>query len=309
MNTLVFVIAFILTMPLSINVALHETQNLSPNLLPGGFSLYGIVEMADIVENQSGRTDFFQLKSNPNVYLLDFTTLEEQGYTMNRIALLIEASNAPKNRVVNDAEMSVLIAETQQNSATLYHGHDMKLVSLARFFNLANTSDIQLNQYEKKLQQMLLMYGLLKKTSGKFEAEENKALVTVSQLQKDDPATVQDETINQFMRQYIVQHELSHGEYFTNQHYAQYCYEFWKNSLTELQKEAFREYLGNKYYDKNREDLMINEFQAYLIYTGINFGDLFSEGQVKNMSVDELLKLRTQFLTNSNSNLPVIYSD
>jgi len=268
-----------------------------------------IAPISDIVESPNISTEFFQLQSNLNIFILDFSNLEEQGHTMNRLALLIEASNAPKDLVVNDQEMRKLVLETNQNIATLYLGHDVETKSLARFFNLALKNDIQLNQHEYKLKNTLLKNQILSFNDGIYHAIENKVLVTISKIQKDNPSSQQDETITKVMRQYILQHEISHGEYFTNKEYSYYCQEFWKKNLNDAQRESFRDYLDNKYYDKNQEDLMINEFQAYLVYTGTKLSDLFDKGKLKNMTVDEVVKIRNNFILGSPSSLPVIYKD
>ena len=266
-----------------------------------------IASMSDIVNSKVKSTEFFQLLTNPAIFVMDFANLEEQGKTMNRLSLLVEVSHAPKNRVVDDIQMASLVNETSQNMATLNLGHDFRMSAVARFFNLAKVDGVHLNSNELKLKNTLLKNNLMYVINGQYRGAFYTSLVTTSKIQADNPETIPDETISLKMRQYIVQHELSHGEYFTNKNYNQYSRNFWHNNLTNEQKEAIRMYLDNKYYDKTQEDLMINEFQAYLVYTGIEFCDLFHKGKISNMSVERLIQLRKQFIANSNSSLPLLY--
>jgi len=311
LSWIVFTLFFLQLNVYALSDAVNEkiNENNTNNLNPEKYYSPKIASITEIVESSNFQTEFFQLRSNLNIFIIDFATLEEQGVSMNRVALLIESSNAPKEWVVNDEEMEKLILETRQNTATLYLGHDVRIESLAYFFNMVKKNSIKINQYEEKLKNTLLKNYLMRFDEGKYQAIENKALVTVSKLQKNNPGNDQDETITQDMRQYIIQHEISHGEYFTNQKYRQYCQDFWETKLTEAQRKSFRNYLDNKYYDKNQEDLMINEFQAYLVYTGINFGDLFNEGTFETISADEVLKIRYHFISGSTSSLPVYYKD
>jgi hypothetical protein len=262
--------------------------------------------LKEIAETPSKETEYFQLTHNPKVYVIDFSSLEEQGYTMNRMALLLETSIGSQEYVVNDNEMYMLIAQTGENMATFNLGHDFRMSAIAEFFNLAAKQKIQLNLYELKLKNLLLENKLLLVNDAHYVAADKTALITASKLQNDNPGTPQDESIVMDTRQIILQHELSHGEYFTNDDYYQYCHDFW-NTLTDAQKESIRAYLENKYYDKEREDLMINEFQAYLAYTGIEFGDFFIDGEVKGISGQQIMEFRKRFINGSVSTLPIFY--
>lgn len=72
----------------------------------------------------------------------------------------------------------------------------------------------------------------------------------------------------------IVTHELSHAQYFNNPDYQRAVLDYWHNKMTHEQREQARVELdlgkgGGFSYGRDLEDLMINEFQAYL--TSINF--------------------------------------
>ena len=65
----------------------------------------------------------------------------------------------------------------------------------------------------------------------------------------------------------ILLHELSHAEYYTNIHYRKFCQRFWQEILTQEQRNAFKRFLANANYSVNNEELLINETQAYLMFT------------------------------------------
>jgi hypothetical protein len=65
----------------------------------------------------------------------------------------------------------------------------------------------------------------------------------------------------------ILLHELAHGEYYSNKHYAKFCQRFWAETLTDNQRESFKRFLVNFNYAVNNEELLINEMQAYLMFT------------------------------------------
>jgi hypothetical protein len=62
-------------------------------------------------------------------------------------------------------------------------------------------------------------------------------------------------------------HELAHGEYYTNSYYAKYCQKYWSETLTDNQREIFTKYLSKYNYSVNQDELLINEMQAYLMFT------------------------------------------
>ncbi|MFA7278965.1 MAG: hypothetical protein WC100_02615, partial [Sterolibacterium sp.] len=62
-------------------------------------------------------------------------------------------------------------------------------------------------------------------------------------------------------------HEMSHGEFYSNQYYATYCRRFWNDSLNDEQREAFKKFLSSYNYTTTTDELLINEMQAYLMFT------------------------------------------
>lgn len=68
------------------------------------------------------------------------------------------------------------------------------------------------------------------------------------------------------MRAVILRHEISHGAFYTVPEYRHYTERFWAG-LTPEDRAAFTSFLGRQGYDTSLTELMLNETQAYLIFT------------------------------------------
>ena len=225
-------------------------------------------DLATMTAHRADRMQVFRFAGNPLVLVIDFPGLAAQGRMMNRLASLIEKSHAPRDRVVGDGELDRLIGAGGDNPATYYFGHDYDATGLTRFYNLAALGAVELNAAELLLRTLLLQAGFMKETpSGYATLAPERAIVSVSQPQADDPATGQDEAVDADLRAAILRHELSHGEFFTNPGYRDYVAGFWKRQMTEAQRAGFRAFLAAEDYDVSDERLMMNEMQAYLVNT------------------------------------------
>lgn len=250
-----------------------------------------------------GRT-LFQLAENPLIHVLDYESLHMQGRTFNRIAALIEWHEAPKEEVLDDQALARMIEGTSENPDTLFFGHDYRATDLARFFNIAQRSGIELNEEEQALLSLLLDRGFLRTDSDGFRIiPPEKVLIAIPRTQADNPQTSQSESVTMSMRKTILSHELGHGEFFTNPDYARYCENFWRNSLSVSQREAFTRFLSStQHYDAQNESLLINEFQAYLAYSGVD-GYFFGYDVVAGIRAEDMARLREQFIADSPTRL------
>ena len=69
------------------------------------------------------------------------------------------------------------------------------------------------------------------------------------------------------MRYVTLLQKSAHGEYCTNPYFTAYCRRYWQESLSEPQREAFKAFLGKYNYAVGSDALVINESQAYLMFT------------------------------------------
>ena len=223
---------------------------------------------AEIVSFVSPSLRVVRFAGNDRILVFDFPSLTNQARALNRLAVLVEKPGAPRARVLGDAELAAYLAGAGTSAETLYFGHDYRAADVARFFNLARAGGIALNPDELALRGALIGHRFMRLTDGGYQAiPPDQALVSVVQLQADDPATPADETVDPGLRATILRHELSHGVFFTDRAYREYCERFWRRAMSNRERELFRRFLDSAGYDPANEPVMINEAQAFLMHT------------------------------------------
>jgi hypothetical protein len=248
----------------------------------------------EILANNTRTLRWFRYAGNDRIMILDYPSLREQGRALNRIATLVEKSGTPRDRIMSSTELRSYIDSVGRSSETLYFGHDYRAADIARFFNLADRDATPLSAEEHTLRRILLEQGVLIQANGQYQAAmPEQALVSLVQQQADDPATAQSELVTVRLRHIILRHELSHGEFFTNQSYREYCERFWRDRLSEAQRAAFRKFLATRDYDPDNERLMINEMQAFLGHTP---DKTIFNAESLGIAPQELEQLRRRFL-------------
>jgi hypothetical protein len=214
--------------------------------------------------------------ADPAIVVIDFPSLTTQGLMLDRVAALIEKAKLPRDRVLDDVELREAIYNCGDTIESYYYGHDYKAADLQKFFRLADADGVTLNKNELWLKSLLNQLGWL--TQGA-----NGALITL-------PAALPP--IDQHMRAVILHHEISHGAFYTIPAYAQYATNFW-NSLTPADRAAFTGFLGRQGYDTNNTNLMLNETQAYLIFTR---DPMFFNAAAVGMTTAQINTLRAGYI-------------
>lgn len=245
------------------------------------------LSLAELLAGHSSDWRLARLKEYPAVVVIEFPSLAEQGATLNRIAALFEKAGAPRDRVLDDAELAALIARSGDTSPTFYQGHDYQGAELSRFYALARAQGLQLSAQELRLQRELLAAAASPEGDG-YPA----ALISFTAIQPDDPATPVDETVDAERRASVLRHEASHGRFYTRPVYREHCRRFWREVLTEPQRERVRTYLASIGYDRNDEELMLNEAQAFMMNTA---DERAFPPEVIGMTAAELAALRRRF--------------
>ena len=233
-----------------------------------------------------------RLAENPSVLVIEFPSLAEQGAAMNRVAALLEKADAPRDRVLGDAELAALIVRGGDTSQTFYQGHDYDGDGLAHFYALVQRQGQVLNAKETRLRSVLLARGLLAESPDGLRPLGSQAVITFTATQADDPATPADETVDERRRESVLLHESSHGRFYTRSAYREHCRRFWREMMSEPQRERMRVYLAGVGYDRRDEELMLNEAQAFMMHTRDTRA--FSAEGV-GYTEDELDELRTRF--------------
>lgn len=208
---------------------------------------------AQILGHVGSGLTIFRFAADPRILVLDFGSLLTQGRMLDRVAALIEKAGLPHDRVLTNAQLDAAIRAGGDTVATYYYGHDYSVQDLVRFFALADAEHLVLYPQEETLRRFMQQQGW-------FKSGVHAALISIPQAGTDPRLTMA-------ARSAILQHELSHGLYFSDPAYAAYVQRFWDTDLTAQERAAFRLFLKSEEYDTSLDDLMINEMQAYLMFT------------------------------------------
>ncbi len=229
-----------------------------PQPISGNFS--------QIVSSRTGQLAVWRYADNPKIYVFDFAGLAHQGRSFNRITQFTEQqSSEPYPRVLTAEEMATRLAAAKRSESDFAFGHDVMVHELVTFFNFAQRDKVPLNPDETAVRDFLVAQGMMRDWRGFWQAvEPNNVILSIPQTQEKG---VGEPQINPMARYAILLHEMAHGEYYTNPYYTQYCRRFWQESLSEAQREAFKAFLGKYGYATGFEEMMINEMQAYLMFT------------------------------------------
>jgi hypothetical protein len=231
------------------------TSSMTP--VPGDFKT--------ILGAKSSELVVWRLAENSNILVFDFPTLSNQGDMFNRITQLTEQFAAPYKRVLSGEEFGKYLEAVNRTKANFAYGHDVLVSELVLFFNLADRDKVELTPGEVALREFLVQQGLIRSWRGITQAlKPDLVVVTVPQTRERGDG---EPRVTESARRAVLTHELSHGEYYTNSYYAKYCQKFWAETLTDNQREIFTKFLSKYNYSVNQDELLINEMQAYLMFT------------------------------------------
>jgi hypothetical protein len=233
----------------------------SEYLLPAGQA----ADYSSVLNSQSEKASLFEYGGRSLILIIDFPDLVEQGKMFNRVVALIERIGAPRSRVMNNEELAQFIRSVGKSESTFAYGNDFLVSELVVFFNLADMGGIQLNAQEIALRKKLIDYRLMVERTGFYQAVKPQAVIL--SIPQETTGKLSGPQVSSLARKTILMHEISHAEYYTNPLYANYCRHFWRNVMTENQRSAFRKFLSSSSYNPDNEEMMVNETQAYLLYT------------------------------------------
>ena len=233
---------------------------------------------------------------NKNVLIFDFPNLHQNGLMFNRMLAFVEGPGVTRDALLCDRDLLKFIEKRKLTFETFSFGNDFSVKDMVTFFNLAKRSSVNLNREEIRLRNILLDQKFMKVgPSGEFSTTPvEKAVISITQLQPDDPSTDTNELIDIDIRRALLMHEMSHGEFYTNKAYRDYCKDFWYHKMSERERDAFKKMLMENSYDVTNEVLCINEMQAYLMNTPDK--RLFSADSL-GISEDELTRMRQKFIS------------
>jgi hypothetical protein len=218
-----------------------------------------------ILNSRNNGLVVWQYADNPNIYVFDFPNLTQQGRTFNRITHLTEQFNEPYKRVLSIDEILKYMEAVRRTQADFAFGHDVLVSELVLFFNLAERDKLELFEEEIVLREFVIQQGLMKVWRGIYQAlKPDVVILSIPQTQEKKE---NEPRVSELARRAIFTHEISHGEYYANPYYSRYCQRFWFEVLNDEQRELFKNFLSKYNYAVNGEELLINEMQAYLLFT------------------------------------------
>lgn len=219
-----------------------------------------------IRSSHTGQLTVWQSTDNPNIYVFDFPSLTQQGRTFNRVTQLTEQQTSePYPRPLSNEELAKYMDALRRTQADFAFGHDILVHELVIFFNKAEQAKIQLNPEEIQLRDFLVSQGMIRAWRGFYQSlRPNVVILSVPQTQERHDG---EPKISEGARYAILSHEMAHGEFYANGYYSKYCKRFWSEKLTAAQREAFKAFLTKYNYSLFSEDLLVNEMQAYLMFT------------------------------------------
>lgn len=218
-----------------------------------------------ILNGRSGEFVVWNYDGNSNVYIFDFPSLQQQGQTFNRAMQLTEQYNEAYKRVMRMDEMAKYLKAIRRNQANFAYGHDFLVNELVLFFNLASRDKVELTPDETVLRDFMVEQGMMENWRGFYRAKKpDVVILSIPQVQEKHD---NEPRVTELARRAVFTHELAHAEYYTNPYYADYCRKFWYEKLSDAQRTVFQKFLANYNYSINQQELLINEMQAYLMFT------------------------------------------
>ncbi|MDB5036809.1 MAG: hypothetical protein JWQ35_337, partial [Bacteriovoracaceae bacterium] len=175
------------------------------------------------------------------IYFLEFGNEMDASLAMDRLSSFVELR---PGEVLSDAELKRM----KDRGAQGFEGYDFKLDDIVQFFNKAKEKQIELNEWERRIKDELENADFIQAKNGIWIANSEMALIATEQ--PSEPA--------------IIDHELNHGVYFTNQNYRTSVQKLWSNLSTEDQKIA-KDFMriAAPYDFSKANDLAAREFVAY----------------------------------------------
>ncbi len=214
----------------------------------------------------------------PEVYIIHFENYLLQGQTVNRIATYLEKVGM-KGKVTSWPQLKRYLRLNIYSMENLYSAHDYRTSDLATFFNVWAEANERLSKEEQAFLDLLVSLELLawNEDSTQWTATGNQAVLSIASFYLGSElrsSRVLGKPAREF-EAHTMYHEMRHGLYFTEPEYAEACREYWNNVLGYNDRRAIRLSLWANDYDPSDEELMVNEFQAYVLtppyeFIGVN---------------------------------------
>jgi hypothetical protein len=176
-------------------------------------------DFSQVFDSRTGELTVWQMAENPSIYIFDFPGLTYQGRSFNRITQFTEQQTTePYPKVLSNQELARYVEAARRTQADFAFGHDVLISELVQFFNFALRDKVELNPEEIVIREFLMEQGLVRFWRGFYQAMKPGVVVLAIPQTQDRKAT--EPMVSPGARYAILLHELAHGEYYANPHYA-----------------------------------------------------------------------------------------
>ncbi len=212
----------------------------------------------------------------PDVYIIHFDTYLYQSRAFSRMAMYQEMA-ASRGRIMSQEELVAWFSGQGATLEGLFGAHDYDTEDLAGFYNKLWQSGEEPWAEELAVADALVQEGLLSmelgdgskplpRTASPYAATGQHAVISfATRLALAESSRAIQGRPGRRYEAGALYHEMRHGIFFTDVDYAARCTQFWQQMLTADERRAFSTLLASLNYDPAFEELMVNEFQAYLL--------------------------------------------
>jgi len=191
---------------------------------------------------RDSRREIFRWDGFPEVLIFDTADYEVQDRFFKRLAFFVEKAGF-RGRLAADEEIAGLHG---------WNAHDYSAASLARFFEAARAQAFALSPEERELEDLFLAEGLITRGAGGAIGVGEGAVISIS---RQSPG---------YLRRRFMVHEGFHGIFFIDPAFRAFARSRW-NAFSRVGRRFLLSYFDFMAYDTADEDLMVNEFMAYLL--------------------------------------------
>lgn len=199
------------------------------------------------------RSDYelFSWSMFPSILVFDFRDYRLQSAFLKRLSFFVEKKGSTGRLLPNS------VIEPLHG----WNAHDYRAEDLARFFQQAEEESFQLNEEEYLLRSILLKHGIILREGGEWLSGTG-GILSLSRESSDR------------LRYLFITHEGYHGLYFASGEYRERVEAIW-NTLSADEQRFWKFFLDWKLYEVDDVDLVINEFQAYLMQQHLSYVDTY----------------------------------
>ena len=230
--------------------------------LPAGVSLVSVgpapapegetapvpVELAELLNYPRERWrrpefEVFSWSLYPHVLLLDSVDYATQARFFRRLSFFVEKRGFAGRLLTND----------ELANRHGWNAHNYNAAGLAAFFTAAADEDFPLNPEEETLREIALQRGLIVRADDRGFDPGEGGILAISQESYSE------------LRRLLLVHESMHGVFYSEPAFRQAVFDYWDSTLTDREREFWRDFFGWMTYSPDDRYLIVNEFQGYLL--------------------------------------------